>query len=200
MPPEKVRLRIRNLAKAVLVSGQAYQDPKDALNEFVSNAADEYAEADRTGERIRVVLRRKGRYPAIIIDDVGRGMSRDRLREVARSLFESTKAGDSKTLGEKAIGMLAFQQLGQRCDVVSRTTDSSETWTLRLERGKATAILEQERRRMRQVPGTSVYLSDLDPDVLRVAGWSPTKPVPEGPGANQGPRGLRLPRIRAAIG
>jgi anti-sigma regulatory factor (Ser/Thr protein kinase) len=168
MPPEKVRLRIRNLAKAVLVSGQAYQDPKDALNEFVSNAADEYAEADRTGERIRVVLRRKGRYPAIIIDDVGRGMSRDRLREVARSLFESTKAGDSKTLGEKAIGMLAFQQLGQRCDVVSRTADSSETWTLRLERGKATAILEQERRRMRQVPGTSVYLSDLDPDVLRV--------------------------------
>ena len=117
MPPEKVRLRIRNLAKAVLVSGQAYQDPKDALNEFVSNAADEYAEAYRTGERIRVVLRRKGRYPAIIVDDVGRGMSRDRLREVAESLFESSKAGDSKTLGEKAIGMLAFQQLGQRCDL-----------------------------------------------------------------------------------
>jgi hypothetical protein len=40
-------VRIGNLAKAVLVSGQAYQDPKDALNEFVSNAADEYAEADR---------------------------------------------------------------------------------------------------------------------------------------------------------
>jgi hypothetical protein len=59
MPAEKVRLRIGNLAKAVLVSGQAYQDPKDALNEFVSNAADEYAEADRTGERIRVLLRRR---------------------------------------------------------------------------------------------------------------------------------------------
>ncbi len=143
MPPEKVRLRIRNLAKAVLVSGQAYQDPKDALNEFVSNAADEYAEAYRTGERIRVVLRRKGRYPAIIVDDVGRGMSRDRLREVAQSLFESSKAGDSKTLGEKAIGMLAFQQLGQRCDLVSGTADSSETWTLRLERGKASKGQDQ---------------------------------------------------------
>ena len=45
MPAERVRLRIGNLAKAVLVSGQAYQDPKDALNEFVSNAADEYVEA-----------------------------------------------------------------------------------------------------------------------------------------------------------
>ena len=58
---ERVRLRIGNLAKAVLVTGQAYQDPKDALNEFVSNAADDYAEAGRRGERIRVLLRRKGR-------------------------------------------------------------------------------------------------------------------------------------------
>ena len=59
MPPERLRLRIGNLAKAVLVSGQAYQDPKDALHDFVSNAADEYVEAGRRGARIRVMLRRK---------------------------------------------------------------------------------------------------------------------------------------------
>lgn len=35
MPPEKVRLRIGNLAKAVRVSGQAYP-PEDARNGFVS--------------------------------------------------------------------------------------------------------------------------------------------------------------------
>ena len=52
--PERIRLRIGNMGKAVLVTGQAYQDPKDALNEFVSNAADEYAEAGQRGERIRV--------------------------------------------------------------------------------------------------------------------------------------------------
>ncbi|HVA05158.1 MAG TPA: hypothetical protein VNG12_00280 [Acidimicrobiales bacterium] len=168
MPAEKVRLRIGNLAKAVLVSGQAYQDPKDALNEFVSNAADEYVQAELPGERIRVLLRRKGRFPVIAVDDVGRGMAPDRLRAVARSLFESSKAGDVRTLGEKAIGMLAFQQLGARCDVVSRAEESSETWVLRLERGKATALLERERRRVRELPGTTVYLADLDPDVLRV--------------------------------
>jgi hypothetical protein len=44
---ERVRLRIGSPAKAVLETGQAYQDPKDALNEFVSNPADEYIEADR---------------------------------------------------------------------------------------------------------------------------------------------------------
>ena len=168
MPAEKVRLRIGNLANAVLVSGQAYQDPKDALNEFVSNAADDYAEADRRGERIRIVLRRKGRYPVIAVDDLGRGMSPERLREVARNLFESSKVGDNRTLGEKAIGILAFQQLAVRCDVVSRAEGNAETWTLRLERGKPTAVLERERRRIRQVPGTTIYLSDLDPDALRV--------------------------------
>ncbi|HEY3834264.1 MAG TPA: ATP-binding protein [Acidimicrobiia bacterium] len=165
---ETVRLRIGNLAKAVLVTGQAYQDPKDALNEFVSNAADEYVQSDQRGQRIRVALRRKGAHPTIAVDDTGRGMSPDRLREVARNLFESSKVGDERTLGEKAIGLLAFQQLGARCDIVSRASDSTETWALRLQRGSATATLERERRRARAESGTTVYLSDLDPDVLRL--------------------------------
>lgn len=168
MPAEKVRLRIGNLAKAVLVTGQAYQDPKDALNEFVSNAADDYAEAEQRGARIRIVLRRRARYPMIAVDDNGRGMSPDRLREVARNLFESSKAGDTRTLGEKAIGILAFQQLGGRCDIVSRPQDSAESFCLRLTRGHATAQLERERKRARSEPGTTVYLSQLEPDVLRV--------------------------------
>ena len=37
---------------------------------------------------------------------------------------------------------------------------------LRLERGKATAQLERERRKARQLPGTTVVLLDLEPDVL----------------------------------
>jgi Histidine kinase-, DNA gyrase B-, and HSP90-like ATPase len=165
---EMVRLRIGNLAKAVLVSGQAYQDPKDALNEFVSNAADEYAECGIAGERIRILLRRRGARAVIAVDDVGRGMSPDRLRQVARSLFESAKAGDERTLGEKAIGLLAFQQLGGRCEIVSRAEGSDETWTLRLRRGEASAELVRERRRPRTASGTTVYISDLDAEAARV--------------------------------
>ena len=158
MPAERLRLRIGNLAKAVLVSGQAYQDPKDALNEFVSNAADEYIEAGRRGERIRVVLRRKGRYPVIAVDDVGRGMSPERLREIARNLFESAKAGDDRTLGEKAIGILAFQQLGGplRHRVPGRGLRRDLGAAPRAGQGHG-ARLERERRRARQVPGTTVY-------------------------------------------
>lgn len=169
MPSEKIRLRIGNLAKAVLVTGQAYQDPKDALNEFVSNAADEYAESGERGALIRVVLRRRGRYPLIAIEDFGRGMDAQRLRDVARSLFESPKAGDPRTLGEKAIGILAFQQLGGCCDIVTCPSGARRTLALRLQRGRSFAELStNERRRARQRPGTSVYIYDLDPEVLRV--------------------------------
>jgi hypothetical protein len=165
---ERVRLRIGNLAKAVLVTGQAYQEPKDALNEFVSNAADDYAEAGVRGGRIRIMLRRKGVRSVIAVDDGGRGMSPERLREVARNLFESSKAGDDRTLGEKAIGLLAFQQLGARCEIVSRADGSDETWTLRLHRGDASAQLVRERRRARSVAGTTVFISQLDAEASRV--------------------------------
>jgi anti-sigma regulatory factor (Ser/Thr protein kinase) len=165
---ERVRLRIGNLAKAVLVTGQAYQDPKDALNEFVSNAADDYAEAGLTGQRIRILLRRRGARAAIAVDDSGRGMDPDRLRAVARNLFESSKAGDDRTLGEKAIGLLAFQQLGGCCEIVSRAGGSHETWTLRLRRGETSADLVREKRRARATSGTTVFVSDLDAEAARV--------------------------------
>lgn len=169
MPIEKIRLRIGDLAKAVLVTGQAYQDPKDALNEFVSNAADEYSEAGVRGGRIRIMLRRRGRYPMIAIDDAGRGMDAARLRAIAGSLFDSTKEGDPRTLGEKAIGILAFQQLGERCDIITCPRGSRKTLALRLERGRASAeLVSNERRRARSQPGTTVYIHGLDPDVLRV--------------------------------
>ncbi|MHB1576016.1 MAG: ATP-binding protein [Candidatus Dormibacteria bacterium] len=168
MTTEEIRLRIGNLAKAVLVTGQAYQDPKDALNEFISNAADEYLEAGLRGGRITVVLRRQGRHPVIAVDDSGRGMSVEELRRVASNLFESGKASDPRTLGEKAIGILAFQQLGGRCDIVTRPQGGEKTHALRLERGTVRARLElDERRRARVIPGTTVYLSDLDPEAVR---------------------------------
>ncbi|CAN5762477.1 hypothetical protein BH18ACT2_BH18ACT2_25020 [soil metagenome] len=152
----------------MLVTGQAYQEPKDALNEFVSNAADDYAEAGEAGGRIRIMLRRKGVRNVIAVDDSGRGMGPDRLREIARNLFESSKVGDDRTLGEKAIGLLAFPQLGGRCDIVSRAVGSDETWMLRLRRGDASASLVRERRRARATAGTTVFISELDAEASRV--------------------------------
>ncbi len=168
MAPKKIRLRIGSVKKAVLVAGQTYQDPKDALNEFVSNAADEYTETERDGGRIRIIMRRRGKYPTIVVDDDGRGMSPERLEEVAKNLFNSNKVGDERTLGEKAIGMLAFQQLGAKLDIVSRREGSAETHVLKLARGQVSATIDREKRRARDRPGTSIYIGHLDKEVLRM--------------------------------
>jgi C4-dicarboxylate-specific signal transduction histidine kinase len=79
MVTEKVRLESGSLARAVSITGQAYQDPKDVLDEFISNAADECAALGVTCERIRIVLQRKGRYPLVAVDDDGKGTSPDRV-------------------------------------------------------------------------------------------------------------------------
>lgn len=78
-------------------------------------------------------MRRRGKYPTIVVDDSGRGMSPERLDEVARNLFKSAKAGDDRTLGEKAIGMLAFQQLANSTSsreksVRTRPTSEAHSW------------------------------------------------------------------------
>src|SRR5213075_3027864 len=78
-------------------------------------------------------------------------------------------AADARTLGEKAIGLLAFQQIAARCEVVTKTDDDTRTHSLRLERGSRHAMFEvDERRRQRVQSGTTVYLLDLDPEAAKV--------------------------------
>ncbi|MCP3910709.1 MAG: hypothetical protein GY713_07125, partial [Actinomycetia bacterium] len=51
-------------------------------------------------------------------------------------------------------------------DIVSRAEGSSQTWCLGLERGSASARLEVEKRRACTEAGTTVYLRDVDREVL----------------------------------
>ncbi|MDQ6946202.1 MAG: hypothetical protein M3256_07990, partial [Actinomycetota bacterium] len=52
---------------------------------------------------------------------------------------------------------------------MTRAADSPATASLCLKRGSANATLDpHERRRRRDRPGTTVYLLDLEPDVLRM--------------------------------
>ncbi len=91
----------------------------------------------------------------IAVEDTGRGMDAERLREITRNLFNSSKAADPKTIGEKAIGILAFQQLGGRCDIVTRPVGSAETLALRLVRGSPRAGLTE-----RAAPGAQRSRND----------------------------------------
>jgi hypothetical protein len=62
-PSQIIPLRIANLGKGLRYPGQVYGDLRDALNEFVSNAADEYAQAGTPGRTIRITLPRGGEPP-----------------------------------------------------------------------------------------------------------------------------------------
>ena len=57
-------------------------------------------------------------------------------------LAGQSKADDPRAIGEKAIGILAFQQLGGRCEIVTRPLRDKSTHALRLVRGEAIAMLE----------------------------------------------------------
>lgn len=166
-----VPLRIANLAKGLLYLGQVYADPRDALNEFVSNAADEYAQTGRTGGIIRIVLRRIGRDPHIIVSDAGRGMTRWRLEQVAGNLCESEKARAreaERIIGEKAIGILGFASIAEQCDIVTRPEGEPATLRMRLRRGAETCEIGEEPERPRAEPGTDIYLTGIGKDTWRV--------------------------------
>jgi anti-sigma regulatory factor (Ser/Thr protein kinase) len=166
-----VPLRIANLAKGLLYLGQVYADPRDALNEFVSNAADEYAQGGRRGGIIRIALRRASREPEIIVSDAGRGMTRQRLEEVAGSLCESEKARAQEAeriIGEKGIGILGFASIAEQCDIVTRREGEPITWQMRLRRGAETCEIGEESERTRSEPGTDVRLTGIGKDTWRV--------------------------------
>jgi hypothetical protein len=166
-----IPLRIANLGKGLRYLGQVYGDPRDALNEFVSNAADEYAQAGPAGRTIRIALRRSGRLPQVVVSDDGRGLTRDRLEAVAGHLCESEKAAlleADKIVGEKGIGILAFAAFAQQCDIVTRADGESDTSRMRLRRGAETCEVAEEGERRRGRPGTDVYLTGIGKEVWRV--------------------------------
>lgn len=168
---QEIPLRIRNFSKNLLYLGQVYADPRDALNEFVSNAADEYAQAGRAGEAIRIGLHRKGDRPWLLVSDRGRGMSQEQLERVATNLCESEKAGFRQVpevIGEKGIGILGFASLAEQCDIVSRAGGSRETYCMSLIRGKESCVIRLEETRRRTESGTDVYLYGISKDILRI--------------------------------
>ncbi|MBI3014251.1 MAG: ATP-binding protein, partial [Candidatus Tectomicrobia bacterium] len=168
---QEIPLRIRNLSKNLLYLGQVYADPRDALNEFVSNAADEYVQAGRQGAVIQIYLGRKGDRPWPRVSDRGRGMSRPQLERVATSLCESEKANFREVpevIGEKGIGILGFASIAEQCDLVSRAEGSDETHCMSLMKGRESCTIRLEETRKRTEAGTDVYLYGISKDNLRI--------------------------------
>jgi hypothetical protein len=153
-------LEIGDVAKAIFHLGNVYEDPRDALAEFITNSIDARA------SQIIVRLHRRAATGSIEVEDDGEGMTAGDLRRIARSLCDSIKADDERTVGEKGIGILGFQEIADECELLSRTVSQPATHALRLTKGTREYEIAEAGKR-RPVQGTVVRLKRIEKSRMR---------------------------------
>lgn len=148
--------------------GGVYNDPRDALKEYVANSLD----ANASNIVVDLSSRKKG---VIQVRDDGSGMDRDKLRSVPDSVALSDKLLMETAIGEKAIGILAFYSLGAECLVLWSKAASvpGETHCLRFRRGDLNPVLDpddesKEHPWLRANSGTVVELRSIPPEIARL--------------------------------
>jgi len=159
---EEGKLSIGDLQSVIQILGEVYRDTRDALAEFITNASDANA------TKIYVFLHKRAREPYIRVSDNGDGMTLDILKYVAKNIGKSLKKYDPKSVGEKGIGILGFQKIAERCDIVSRGNGNKETFCLSLMKGTLDYSIQEEKERALQICGTDVYLYGVSADTWRL--------------------------------
>ena len=159
---DEVLLSIGDEENVIRILGDVYDDPRDALAEFITNAI----EAKAT--KIYVFLHKRAKEPYIRVFDNGDGMIKDMLKHVAKNIGNSLKRYDPETPGEKGIGILGFQAIADRCDIVSRGNTNRETFCLSLTAGTRKGSIEEEKERALQICGTDIYLYGISDDKWRM--------------------------------
>ena len=140
--------------------GEAYEDIRDALGEFITNSED--AEA----ERIDIRLDRKRGSRMSVADD-GTGMSYSELEAVPHRIGDSAKLLMEDKIGSKGIGILGFQAVADRCEIVSRVRGQRTTYKLVLNAGDPRYRIMRADRPLKR-PGTAVTLFRLRKDKTRL--------------------------------
>ena len=154
-------------------------DEVQALAELIKNAYD----ADSASAVVRIVTSRgpddhPDDHGYIQVIDKGHGMTLDEVREgwltVSNSLKRRLKEAGATTeggrtpLGDKGLGRLGAQRLGNRLSIVTTPSDGSETYSVsfdwrdfeRSERLSDVAIAIETLPREKR-PGTTIQISDL---------------------------------------
>jgi 1,2-phenylacetyl-CoA epoxidase PaaB subunit len=159
---EEGTLSIGDLQNVIQILGEVYRDSRDALAEFITNASDANA------TKIYVFLHKRAKETYIRVSDNGDGMTYSDLKYVAENIGNSLKRYDLKTVGEKGIGILGFQKIAERCDIVSKGNSNKETFCLSLKAGTLKYSIRQEKERGLQIRGTDVYLYGISDDTWRL--------------------------------
>lgn len=158
--PVTGKLDFPNKANVILILGEVYHDIRDALAEFITNADDAKATA------IMIMSERGGKRSKITISDNGHGMNLEVLKTVPVSIGDSMKKFDRDTVGEKGIGILGFQAIADKCEIISRDEAEEATHKLTLWAGKDDYLIEFLAD-VRPFAGTDVVLSGLKAEKMR---------------------------------
>ncbi|GEM_PF-4533372 len=152
-------------ASILSLLGGVYNDPRDALKEYVANAID----ADASQIIVDVTSRKRG---VVEIRDNGSGMTLEKLRAVPNKVGLSDKFLIENRIGEKAIGILAFYSLGANA-LVFWSKNGPEQHSLRLVKGDLNPVLDSEdvsptHPWLKNSSGTVVQLQGIPSDVARL--------------------------------
>lgn len=146
-------IEIGDLDNVLKLLGEVYDDPRDAIAEFITNSIDVKA------TEIEVVVNKKSRNPYISISDDGFGMDEQELERIATNIGYSIKRLESGTVGEKGIGILGYTNFGNEMKITSRTK-SSKTHSLFVRDSQYNIKEEGDRK----FAGTDVYIYGIDKD------------------------------------
>lgn len=162
-PPSAGEIEFPKKGNIMRLLGEVYEDIRDALGEFISNAED----AEATKIRIHLVGRNR-----IIIEDNGTGMTREYMAEVPRRVGDSLRALQEGKIGEKGIGILGFQAFADRCTIISRARGRRDTWRLSLLAGEPRFRISQVQEGLPH-SGTEVVISGIRGQKTRVFAKKP---------------------------
>jgi len=140
--------------------GSVYNDPRDALKEYIANSLD----ADANNIVVDLSKRKAG---TIVIRDDGVGMDRQKLHSVPDRVGLSDKLLMGNRIGEKAIGILAFYSLGANSMVIWSQTDARpiDSHCLLFNSGDSNPIFDPD-----EEPKTNTWIKDMRGTVVELRG------------------------------
>lgn len=172
---KKIPLNVKNgnLSRIISYIASIYGHPRDAIEQYVENSRDIYAETNEDNGLIVVDLKsRTGKYPRVIIKDFGRGISVEKMESLPQELTSSDKLKKINQRGQKAIGMLSFFQFAGKCEILSKLDNEDYLHKLTLEKDEETNLFREadydaQYKKMQDSYGTEVIISNIDENIIR---------------------------------
>ena len=153
---------------ALAYLGQIYRNHREAAKEYITNALDGWYSANGVAGP-HCVVNLNFKPDAIRIESSGYpGMDQDDFERAMQSVAQSLKVGSSvRQVGERGIGLFAFQQFANKATIWSKKEPHGPTWRFELRKGEADYDWQQAIHRERLTkPGVAVELTGLSRNPL----------------------------------